>query len=77
MKFEVVVFVSVLLLFILRMLIYRILERKPKPLKNLICVVTGGAGEIGQVVSILNMISLLNLNCSIIAIIYNLRVTII
>lgn len=38
------------------------LSKVPKPLENLVCVITGGAGEIGQVVSCISFICVLHVN---------------
>ena len=53
MMYELTGLILVLVLFIPRMVLFWILAKKPKPLNDLICVITGGAGEIGQVVSII------------------------
>lgn len=48
---DLVYLLFIVAIFTLPRMLLLLIPRFPKPLKDLVCVVTGGAGEIGQVVS--------------------------
>ena len=49
---DLVYVLFIVAIFALPRMLLLLIPRIPKPLKDLVCVVTGGAGEIGQVVSL-------------------------